>query len=361
MAARHGGHVPSPPATAVNSDARRPGPGAPAAGSRRGADGHTGAAVTISPPGPPNRPISSDLGGRDPPTAGRRRIRPARIRRSWPPASFILGMWVFVYIWGAVAEAGRQAGQPRLRPTGRAHLRGDRRPAGRAAAGPESKTNVGPGRGGGPDQRDLRAMLARLATVAPTSGNDGRIVVREWLADYGPTSGNREDYARRLRTDPGARFYESPERAGRADQHRHRHLGHGQPHAVLRDPRRPVLSGCRRAGIIDSARVGTALALTAMAVDVRTIEPDELARWVDAMRTGFLDAAGADPTEAEWRPPTSTSTTPGPPSTATASSAPCAASTRPSPSPAGRVGVGRRAHPRHRGGHPPPPGPADPR
>ena len=59
---------------------------------------------------------------------------------------------------------------------------------------------------------DLRAMLARLATIVP-SGKDGRIV-REWLADYSTLVGNREDYARRLRTDPKARFYEAQKEPG---------------------------------------------------------------------------------------------------------------------------------------------------
>ncbi len=38
-----------------------------------------------------------------------------------------------------------------------------------------------------------------------------------------------------------------------------------------------------------------------MSVDVRTIEPDEVAGWVDAMRTGFLDPPAPDPIEAEFR------------------------------------------------------------
>jgi predicted acetyltransferase len=38
-----------------------------------------------------------------------------------------------------------------------------------------------------------------------------------------------------------------------------------------------------------------------MAVEIRTIEPDEVARWVDAMRTGFLDAPAPDSTEADFR------------------------------------------------------------
>ncbi len=38
-----------------------------------------------------------------------------------------------------------------------------------------------------------------------------------------------------------------------------------------------------------------------MPVEIRTIAPDELARWVDAMRTGFLDPPAPDATEAEFR------------------------------------------------------------
>ena len=81
--------------------------------------------------------------------------------------------------------------------------------------------------------------------MAPTSGNDGRMV-QEWLTDYGTYVGNREDYARRLRTDPGARFYETEKRAGRADQHPDRHLGHGQRHGVLHDAPRTCPERYRR-------------------------------------------------------------------------------------------------------------------
>jgi predicted acetyltransferase len=38
-----------------------------------------------------------------------------------------------------------------------------------------------------------------------------------------------------------------------------------------------------------------------MSVDVRTIELDEVARWVDAVRTGFLDPPAPDTSEAEFR------------------------------------------------------------
>ena len=60
---------------------------------------------------------------------------------------------------------------------------------------------------------DLRAMLAQLATVAPTAATTAACV-REWLADYRTYVGNREDYARRLRTDPTARFYEPEKNPG---------------------------------------------------------------------------------------------------------------------------------------------------
>ncbi len=54
----------------------------------------------------------------------------------------------------------------------------------------------------------LRAMVAQLATFAPTQDRDGRMT-QEWLGDWSTYIGNREDYASRLSTDATARFYES--------------------------------------------------------------------------------------------------------------------------------------------------------
>ncbi|MGZ4694641.1 MAG: hypothetical protein ACXWCM_12270 [Acidimicrobiales bacterium] len=54
----------------------------------------------------------------------------------------------------------------------------------------------------------LRAMIAQLATFAPTQDRDGRMT-QEWLSDWSTYIGDREDYASRLGTDPSARFYET--------------------------------------------------------------------------------------------------------------------------------------------------------
>ena len=75
-----------------------------------------------------------------------------------------------------------------------------------------------------------------------------------------------------------------------------------------------------------------------MSVEIRTIAPDEVARWVDAMRTGFLEPPAPDPTEAEFRGrPLRPRPRLGRGRRRRASWAPCAASTPPWPCPGDQV------------------------
>lgn len=51
----------------------------------------------------------------------------------------------------------------------------------------------------------VSAMVDDLEAAAPRTGGDGESL-RGWIADWRTYVGDREDYARRLRTDPGARL-----------------------------------------------------------------------------------------------------------------------------------------------------------
>jgi hypothetical protein len=124
----------------------------------------------------------------------------------------ILAMWIVVYAWGSfqppVDKLSRPAFAQQAEPVCKAT-------ADRLAALPkafQSPNNVARAEVVAQGNAELRAMLAQLATIAP-SGKDGRIV-HEWLSDYSIYMGNREDYARRLRTDPSARFYEDQKSVG---------------------------------------------------------------------------------------------------------------------------------------------------
>jgi len=169
--------------------------------------------MAASPPGSADPPDLSDLGLGDPsaPDAPRHRSRVARVAVV-ATCVFILGMWVVVYVWGAVQPKADKLAHPAF---GQQAEQICKVTAAELAALPpaqDSADNVARAAVVAQTDQDLRAMLARLATIVPT-GNDGRIV-REWLADYSTYVGNREDYARRLRTDPKARFYESQKEPG---------------------------------------------------------------------------------------------------------------------------------------------------
>ncbi len=141
------------------------------------------------------------------PQPPRRRVRLGTVA-AVTMSVLILGMWAFVYIWGAIQKPVDRLDSPAY--ARRAEPICAVTAAQLAALPPafKSKTNVD--RADVVDQTnvDLRAMLTRLAAVAPTSGSDAH-VVHEWLTDYGRLVSDREDYARRLRTDPGARYYET--------------------------------------------------------------------------------------------------------------------------------------------------------
>jgi hypothetical protein len=54
----------------------------------------------------------------------------------------------------------------------------------------------------------LTAMVADLRQLDPAGDRD-RQILDGWLTDWETYLGDRDDYARRLRQDPGARFYQS--------------------------------------------------------------------------------------------------------------------------------------------------------
>jgi len=51
----------------------------------------------------------------------------------------------------------------------------------------------------------LRSLVTDLQTMVPADGPD-RALVLAWLDDWNSYLGSRDDYARRVRTDPRARF-----------------------------------------------------------------------------------------------------------------------------------------------------------
>ncbi len=166
--------------------------------------------MTISPPGSVDPPDLSDLGA-EPPASGRRRIHPARIAVV-VTCVFIVGMWIFVYVWGAAQPTPDKLSSPRFGQQAEPICKITANALAALPPAQASPNNVARADVVTQTNQDLREMLARLGTIIP-SGNDGRIV-REWLADYRTYVGNREDYARRLRTDPGARFYEAQKNPG---------------------------------------------------------------------------------------------------------------------------------------------------
>ncbi len=154
---------------------------------------------------------------------------------------FIVAMWAFVYIWGAVQKPVDKLSDPGF---GQRAEQVCAVTATQLAALPpanESKTNVARAQVVTESNEALRQMLAKLRDVAPTSGQDG-VMVGKWLSDYStpgrqprglrPTSGHR----------PRGSLLREPEEPGRADQPAHRQLRHRQRHALLRGSRRPVLT-----------------------------------------------------------------------------------------------------------------------
>jgi hypothetical protein len=141
------------------------------------------------------------------PEPARRRLRPGTIA-AVTFSVLILGMWGFVYIWGAIQKPVDKLDSPAF--ARRAEPICAVTAAQLAALPPafKSKTNVDRANVVAQSNVDLRAMLAKLAAVAPTSGSDAH-VVHEWLSDYGRLVSDRESYATRLRTDAAARYYET--------------------------------------------------------------------------------------------------------------------------------------------------------
>lgn len=163
-------------------------------------------AVALSSP-----PQFDDLTGPEPSTR-RRRVRIGKAA-AIVTCVFIVGMWGFVYIWGAVQKPVDKLASPDFGRRGEPVCAVTAAQLAALPPAQSSKTNVDRAAVVARSNVDLRTMLAGLAKVAPTSGKDARIV-REWLADYSTYVGNREDYARRLATDPAARFYENQKEPG---------------------------------------------------------------------------------------------------------------------------------------------------
>jgi hypothetical protein len=165
-----------------------------------------------SSPGSVDPPDLSDLGVEEVDEPARSRWGPARFAVI-ATCALILVMWILVYVLAAVhkpvdrldSRAFAKQAEPICKVT-----------ADQLAALPkawQSSGNVARAEVVTESNQDLREMLDKLATVAPTTGSDGRIIT-EWLHDYGTYVGNRENYATRLRTDPSARFYEAQKEPG---------------------------------------------------------------------------------------------------------------------------------------------------
>ena len=125
----------------------------------------------------------------------------------------IVALWAFVYIWAARQKPVDRLADPAFGRQAEKICAATSTQLAELPPANRSKTNVE--RAGVVDQsnQELGSMLARLAAIAPTSGNDGRMV-REWLADYHTYLSNRVDYAKRLRTNRAARFYEAEKQPG---------------------------------------------------------------------------------------------------------------------------------------------------
>ncbi len=165
--------------------------------------------MAVSAPGSVDPPDLSDLGAES--TTPRRRFSPARIAVI-AICAFILGMWIIVYVWSAVQPTPDKLSSPAFPQQAERICKATADELAALPKAQQSPNNVARADVVDQTNRDLRTMLARLAAIAP-SGKDGRMV-SEWLNDFRVYLGNREDYARRLRTDPGARFYEDQKLAG---------------------------------------------------------------------------------------------------------------------------------------------------
>jgi hypothetical protein len=115
-------------------------------------------------------------------------------------------MWIVVFVWAAVHKPVDKLHDQAFARRAQAICSVTARQL--AALPQPSATQSNVDRATVVDQSDvdLRDMLDQLAAAAPKTGSDA-VVLREWLADYHTYVGNREDYARRLRTDDQAKFY----------------------------------------------------------------------------------------------------------------------------------------------------------
>ncbi len=125
----------------------------------------------------------------------------------------ILALWAFVYVWAARQKPVDRLASPAFGHRAEQICAATLAKLAQLPPAGASKTNVERAAVVDRSNVELGSMLSQLASVAPTTGNDGRML-REWLVDYHTYLSNRVDYAERLRTDPSARFYESEKQPG---------------------------------------------------------------------------------------------------------------------------------------------------
>jgi hypothetical protein len=125
----------------------------------------------------------------------------------------IVALWGFVYVWAAQQKPVDRLASPSFGHRAEQICADTMTKLAQLPPAGSSKTNVARAAVVAQSNVELGSMLSQLAAVAPTTGNDGRML-REWLVDYHTYLSNRVDYADRLRTDPSARFYESEKQPG---------------------------------------------------------------------------------------------------------------------------------------------------
>ena len=197
----------------VNSYRARTGPTAGLAGAgpdRPGLAGAGPAAGTKLSDVPVTAPVESPAD--EPPPVPRRKPRVAK----WAAIAVsvaIVALWAYVYIWAARQKPVDRLASPTYGHQAQKICAATLAQLARLPAANHSKTNVERAAVVEQSNVELGSMLSQLASVAPRTGSDARIVT-EWLADYHTYLSNRVSYASRLRTDPAARFYESEKEPG---------------------------------------------------------------------------------------------------------------------------------------------------
>ena len=155
----------------------------------------------------------SDLTGA--PAGPTGRSRGARIAR-WAAIGTcvaIVALWAFVYVWAARAKPIDKLDDPTFADQAQKICSTTMARLSALPPASASRTNVARAAVVVQTNQELAQMLDQLGHIAPRTGTDGRMV-HAWLGDYHTYLSNRVDYARRLRTDPTARFYETEKQPG---------------------------------------------------------------------------------------------------------------------------------------------------